>query len=92
MDSGTFMGLFIAALVVLVGLAGTLTTLIIKPVISLNRNLTEMNTVIKQTRDECTDLKSEVNSHEHRLDEHELKLLAHEKDIETLKGGIKYGK
>ncbi len=74
MDSNTFMGLLIAALVVLFGLGATITTLIIKPLINLNRSITTLNCSITETNShlakndaELVELQKGYNQHETRI-------------------------
>ena len=74
MDSNTFMGLLIAALVVLFGLGATITTLIIKPLINLNKSITTLNCSITETNShlakndaELVDLRKGYNQHETRI-------------------------
>ena len=60
MDSNTFMGMLITALVVLIGLAGTLTGFIIKPVINLNKNITKLNCTIETLQQNDSDTKNDL--------------------------------
>lgn len=73
-DSNTFMGLLIAALVVLFGLGGVITTLIIKPIINLNKSITILNCSIKETNshlaqndEKLVELQKGYNQHETRI-------------------------
>ncbi len=67
MDSTQFMGLLIAAIVVLFGLAATVTALIVKPVIGLNRTMVKLD-------DSLTALNKTANAMENRLDKHDIEL------------------
>lgn len=74
MDSNTFMGLLIAALVVLFGLGATITTLIIKPIINLNKSITTLNCSITENNEhlakndaELVELQKGYNQHETRI-------------------------
>lgn len=74
MDSNTFMGLLIAALVVLLGAASIITTLIVKPLLNLNKNITALNYTItgmssklKKNDEEIIDLQKGFNQHETRI-------------------------
>lgn len=87
MDSNTFMGLFIGALVVIVGLAVALTTLVVRPILNLNKTITEINVTIKNVNDDYKNLQERVTAHGKTLDQHSLQILSNTKDIEQLKGG-----
>lgn len=67
MDNNTFMGLLIAALVVLLGAAGVVTTIVIKPIIGLNRTMVKLD-------DSITALNKTANAMENRLDKHDIEL------------------
>lgn len=74
MDSNTFMGFLIAALVVLLGAASIITTLIVKPLLNLNKNITALNYTItdmssklKKNDEEIIDLQKGFNQHETRI-------------------------
>ena len=74
MDSNTFMGFLIAALVVLLGAASIITTLIVKPFLNLNKNITALNYTItdmssklKKNDEEIIDLQKGFNQHETRI-------------------------
>ena len=81
MDSNTFMGMLITALVVLIGLAGTLTGFIIKPVINLNKNITKLNCTIEtlqqndsDTKNDLKDLKNITQNNSEKLTNHEIRI------------------
>ena len=74
MDSNTFMGFLIAALVVLLGAASVITTLIVKPLLNLNKNITTLNYTItdmsskkKKNDEEIVELQKGFNQHETRI-------------------------
>ena len=74
MDNNTFMGFLIAALVVLLGAASVITTLIVKPLLNLNKNITALNYTItdmssrlKKNDEEIIDLQKGFNQHETRI-------------------------
>lgn len=74
MDSNTFMGFLIAALVVLLGAASVIATLIVKPLLNLNKNITALNYTItdmssrlKKNDEEIIDLQKGFNQHETRI-------------------------
>ena len=81
MDSNTFMGLLIAAIVVLVGLAVGLTTLIVKPIINLNSSITELKVSIQN-------LNTSVNKVENGLTRHEDEIDNINKDLKDFEGRI----
>ena len=81
MDSTTFMGLLIASLISLFALAGTVTTLIIKPVINLNKTMVKLDASIK-------DLNKTANGMENRLDKHDQEFENINKDLRTMDGRI----
>lgn len=92
MDTNTFMGLLIGALVVIFGLAATIVTIIVKPVINLNKSITELNLNIKNLNEKSSILEARVNKHGEQLDKtiisvekHDLILKSHDKDINYLK-------
>lgn len=81
MDSNTFMGMLIVALVVLIGLAGTLTGFIIKPVINLNKNITKLNCTIEtlqqndsDTKNDLKELKEDTTKNTNMLQNHEFRI------------------
>ena len=74
MDSNTFMGFLIAALVVLLGAASVITTLIVKPLLNLNKNITALNYTItdmssklEKNDEEIIELQKGFNQHETRI-------------------------
>lgn len=67
MDSTQFMGLFIAAIIALLGAAGVVTTIIIKPIIGLNRTMVKLD-------DSITALNKTANAMENRLDKHDIEI------------------
>lgn len=81
MDSNAFMGMLIVSLVVLIGLAGTLTGFIIKPVINLNKNITKLNCTIEtlqqndsDTKNDLKDLKNITQKNSEKLTNHEIRI------------------
>lgn len=81
MDSNTFMGMLIVALVVLIGLAGTLTGFIIKPVINLNKNITKLNCTIEtlqqndsDTKNDLKELKEDTKKNSNMIQNHEFRI------------------
>jgi len=92
MDTNAFMGLLIGALVVIFGLAATIVTIIVKPIINLNRSIAELNLNIKGLNEKNSNLESRINKHGEQIDQtlinvekHDLILKNHDKDITYLK-------
>lgn len=63
MDSNQFMGLLIAAIIVLLGGASIIVTIVIKPVINLNNNIVAL-------RKDISALSDVVNRNEKRIEKH----------------------
>ena len=63
MDSNQFMGLLIAAILALLGGAGVIVAIIIKPVINLNSNIVAL-------RKDISALNDVVNRNEKRIEKH----------------------
>lgn len=68
MDSNLFMGLLIGALVVLFGLAGVITTIIIKPIINLNRNMVQLDLSIQNLNKTANTMENRLNKHSQEID------------------------
>ena len=81
MDSNTFMGLLIAALVVLVGLASGLAALIIKPVINLNKTITKLDCTIKTLVDDNSETKHHFDKNDKKIDDLEKTTMYHEGEL-----------
>ena len=58
MDSNQFMGLLIAAIVVLLGIATGIATLIIKPIMNLNKSIVKLNDSIDRLNEDNQNLSS----------------------------------
>ena len=89
MSSNEFMGMLIASIVVLVGLSATLTTLIIKPIINLNKSITKLNHSIDTLNSQQHSLSERVSKHGQEIDANKIHLIHHDKDIENLKEKLK---
>ena len=74
MDSTQFMGMLIAAIVVLLGGVGTIVTIIIKPVITLNKTIAKLDISIETLSNDYAQLKNRVDRHGERLDSHETRI------------------
>lgn len=81
MDSNTFMGFLIFALIALFGLISTLVALIFKPVLSLNKNLTKLDLSIQN-------LNKTANTMENRLDKNEQDIENINRDLRSYEGRI----
>lgn len=68
MDSNTFMGLLIAALAVLVAMGVGITTLVIKPVIQLNRTMVKLDDSIKNLNDTAAKMENRLDKHDVCID------------------------
>lgn len=68
MDSNLFMGLLIGALVILFGLAGVITTLIVKPIINLNRNMVQLDSSIQNLNKTANTMENRLNKHSQEID------------------------
>ena len=86
MDSYVFMGMLIAALVVLAGLIAA----IIKPVISLNTTVTNLKDSVEKLDGDANSLKDRVTAHGKTLDEHSIKIAKCESSIQHLENDFKH--
>lgn len=68
MDNNTFMGLLIAALAVLVAMGVGITTLVIKPVIQLNRTMVKLDDSIKNLNDTAAKMENRLDKHDACID------------------------
>ena len=89
MDSNMFMGLFISALVVLVGLAGGISTLIIKPVVNLNKSVTKLESSITSLTDATLRNEHKINEQEVHIDNINMDLRSFEGRISKIEGAKK---
>lgn len=85
MDSNYFMGLLIAAIVVLLGIATGIAALVIRPIINLNRSIVKLNDSIDRLNAENENLSGRVKEHGKEIDANREHLIKHDKDIEHLK-------
>lgn len=81
MDNNTFMGLLIAAIAVLLTMSVAITTIVIKPVIQLNRNMARLD-------DSINNLNKTANTMENRLDKQQEDIEDIHKDLRTFEGRI----
>lgn len=81
MDSNTFMGLLIAALAVLITMGVGITTIVLKPVIQLNRTMVRLD-------DSINNLNKTANTMENRLNKHDEDIEDIHKDLRNFEGRI----
>ena len=89
MDSNLFMGLLIGALVILFGLALTISTLIVKPIIQLNRNMVALDASIKNLNATANVMENRLNKHGEEIDSINRDLRTFEGRVSRLEGGKK---
>lgn len=82
MDQATFIGLLIGALVVLSGIATAVTSLIVKPIINLNKSITKLDDSIRHILDDNSTIRKRLDKHGMEIDENTQHLIRHDKDIE----------
>ena len=92
MTDTQFMGMLIAAIVTLLGIASVIVAIVIKPIINLNRTIAKLDTTIDSIQRDNGTLKTRVDKHGVELDDvrvsvsrHEETLKSHSSDIEILK-------
>lgn len=98
MSANEFMGMFIAAVIALIGLV----TAIVTPMLKLNASIVSLNTTMQEVRkndakrdaaiqsnkEEINDLKFNVREHEHELANHETRIKSLEHKCEPHIGTI----
>ena len=89
MDSNQFMGLLIAAIVVLLGLTSSIVVIIIKPIINLNKSIVKLNDSIDRLNEDNQNLSVRVREHGKEIDEKAKKLLIHDTKIAHLEERLK---
>lgn len=78
MTDSQFMGMLIGAIATILGIAGLISTLIVIPVIKLNRNIEKLNNKIEGIEKDDETLNNRVNKHGVQIDEANLKIREHE--------------
>lgn len=85
------MGLLIAAIATLLGIASTIAVLIIKPLINLNNNITKLNASVNGLNDSVNTINTRLAKHGEEIDElqkeslqHDVELKIHDEKIRTL--------
>lgn len=89
MDSNVFMGLMIGAIVTLLGIASVIATLVVKPIINLNRAITKLNDSIDTLNKDTGNIAERVSKHGKEIDANREHLIVHDKEIEHLKERMK---
>ena len=91
MDQNTFMGLMIGALVVLFGLAATITTLIVKPILKLNNSITKLDDSVGALNKSIGDAEKKIDKNTQDIDKLQEKVYKHDGILCQLKGDKKRG-
>ena len=89
MNDAQFMGILIACIATLLGIASVIVAIIVKPVIELNKSIQKLNDSIDQLNGDNATLKERVSKHGKEIDENRLHLVRHDKEIEHLKERLK---
>ena len=89
MDNAQFMGLLVAAIGTLLGIASIIVAIIIKPIINLNKSIVKLNSSIDMLNEKNIDLADRVKNHGKEIDANREHLIRHDKDIEHLKEALK---
>lgn len=85
MEQTQFMGLLIASIGTLLGIASIIVAIIIKPIINLNKSITKLNDSIDRLNDDNASLAERVTKHGQEIDENTKKLIVHDQEIKHLK-------
>lgn len=89
MDQNMFMGLFIAALVVILGLATAVTTLIVKPILKLNTSINNLNNSVSTLNKSVGDAEKKIEKNSQDIDELSKTVFMHEGKLCKLEGANK---
>lgn len=85
MDQTTFIGMLIMAIATLLGITSIVVTIVIKPIINLNKSITKLNDNIDHLTGQNKTLETRVAKHGEQIDKNTQLLIKHDKDIEFLK-------
>lgn len=85
MDSTTFMGYLITAVLSLLGGAGVIATIIVKPLIKLNSKITELDVTIKSLGEGD---ESKLGKIERRLEKHGMEIDGIKNELKGYEGRI----
>lgn len=83
MDSNTFMGYLIAALVVLVGLVSGLVALIVKPVINLNKTITKLDCTITSLVNDNSKTQKHFDKNDKEIDDLQKATIKHDGELKV---------
>ena len=76
MDNNTFMGLLIFALIALLGFAATITGLIIRPILNLNKNITKLDLSITNLNKTANVMENRLNKQQEDIENHDKLILS----------------
>ena len=82
MDQPTFLGLLIGTSVTLLTIATAVASLIVRPIINLNKSITKLDDSIRHILDDNSVIRRRIDKHGEQIDENTLHLAKHDKDIE----------
>ena len=85
MEQTQFMGLLIASIGTLLGIASVIVAIIIKPIINLNKSITKLNDSIDRLNDDNEMLAEIVTKHGQEIDENTKQLIVHDQEIKHIK-------
>lgn len=85
MEQAQFMGLLIASIGTLLGIASIIVAIIIKPIINLNKSITKLNDSIDRLNDDNASLSERVTRHGQEIDENTKHLIIHDQEIKHIK-------
>lgn len=84
MDSNTFMGLLITAIIALLTGASIITAIIIRPIINLNKKLTKVDASLERGTEVMERCEKRIEKHGQELDKHNDELKKFEGRISAL--------
>lgn len=87
MDEHLFMGLLIASLVVLLTIASLIAGLIVKPLLSLNKNITVLQSSMEHFGESMGRVEDRITKHGQEIDGIRDDLKEHEGRISKIEGG-----
>jgi len=82
MEQTTFLGLLIGAIVTLLTISTAVTSLIVRPIIKLNKSITKLDDSIRHILDDNSVIRKRLDKHGDQIDENTQHLIRHDKDIE----------
>lgn len=74
MTDAEFMGRLIAAVSIIVSILVATSTLIIIPVIKLNKTITKIDMKLDNNQKDIVEIKADIKKHDDRIDDHEGRL------------------